>query len=284
MINTIHAFRSYVIPTFYRKLKSSNAFRSQLVIKNSLKKHIEQSYIYDDNMFPSKSYSKKHALLKQNNIITARNDRQQLYIDTLLTQNPSIVLATGPAGSAKSFLAVTVGIDRLLNNEYKRIVITRPTVPADEDVGYLPGAIDKKMDPWMQPLYDTFYKYYSVSEIKQLIANKVIDICPVAYLRGRTFEDSYIIIDEAQNCTVNQMLMILTRIGPNSKMVITGDLSQHDRKLEVNGLEDFIKRINYYKLTNNAEFIDISHIQFTEDDIVRHPVIKDIMKLYSDKN
>jgi len=276
--------RSSIIPTCYRKFKSSNAFRSQLVIKNALRKNNEYSHIYDDNIFPSKSYSKKHTLLKQNNVITPRNDRQQLYIDTLLTQSPSIVLATGPAGSAKSFLAVTVGIDRLLNNEYKRIVITRPTVPADEDVGYLPGAIDKKMDPWMQPLYDTFYKYYSVSEVKQLIANKVIDISPVAYLRGRTFEDSYIIIDEAQNCTVNQMLMILTRIGPNSKMVITGDLSQHDRKYEVNGLEDFIQRINDYKLSNNAEFIDISHIQFTEDDIVRHPVIKDIMKLYNDKN
>ena len=282
MLSKIRIFKSLMSSSYYRKCKSSGAFRSELNVKNTCKKNNEFSY--NNNIFSSKYNSKKNPFLKQNMIITPRNERQKLYIDTLLSPYPSIVIATGPAGSAKSFLAVTAGIELLLNNDYKRIVITRPTVAVDEDVGYLPGSIDKKMDPWMQPLYDTFYKYYSVIEVKQLIANKIIDICPIAYLRGRTLEDSYIIIDEAQNCTVNQMLMILTRIGPNSKMVLTGDLSQHDRKLEINGLGDFIERIIEYQSTNNMEFIDFAHIQFNEDDIVRHPVIKDIMKLYEHKN
>jgi len=217
---------------------------------------------------------------KTKNLLVARNPNQQHYIDILNTMCPSIVVATGPAGSAKSYIAVSVGIDKLVNKEYKRIVITRPAVSVDEEMGFFPGSINEKMDPWMRPLYDTFYKYYSVAEVKTMISNKIIDICPIAYLRGRTLEDSYIIIDEAQNCTINQMLMILTRIGSGSKMVITGDLSQHDRGFEINGLGDFVERLNNNGINKFNCISDICHIQFTEDDIERHPVIKDIMKLY----
>ena len=217
--------------------------------------------------------------LKNKYSIIPRNETQKIYIDTLKTQFPSIVVATGPAGSAKSYLAVSVGIECLVNKDFKKMVITRPAVSVDEEMGFLPGSIDEKMEPWMRPLYDTFYKYYSVSEVKQMVSNKIIDICPIAYLRGRTLENSYIIVDEAQNCTVNQMLMILTRIGSNSKMVITGDLTQHDRGFEINGLGDFLERLNNYHANSYAS-LDISHVQFNDDDIERHPVIKDIMKLY----
>ena len=218
---------------------------------------------------------------RSKNMLVPRNPNQELYINTLNTLFPSIVVATGPAGSAKSYIAVAVGINKLVNNEYKKLVITRPAVSVDEEMGYLPGSITEKMDPWMRPLYDTFYKYYSVSEVKNMIANKVIDICPIGYLRGRTLEDSYIIVDEAQNCTVNQMLMILTRIGANSKMVITGDLLQHDRGFEINGLCDFIERIQNNESNNGINLKDIAHLQFTQEDIVRHPVIKDILELYN---
>jgi phosphate starvation-inducible PhoH-like protein len=209
------------------------------------------------------------------------NETQKLYIDTLKKTIPSLVFCTGPAGSAKSFLAVSVGINELKEKKYKRLIVTRPTVAVEEDLGFLPGNITNKMEPWLRPLYDTFYKYYSVNEVNTMIKNKVIDICPIAYLRGRTLENSYIIIDEAQNCTVNQMLMILTRIGKESKMVLTGDLQQHDRIGNgKNGLEDFLSRMKNYSNNNNSSFLDIEHIIFTEDHVVRHPVIKDILKIY----
>jgi len=224
-----------------------------------------------------------------------RNPNQEKYIRLMESKLPYIVIATGPAGTAKSSLAVSVGIQELLKNKYEKIVITRPMVAVSEDVGFLPGGIEEKMDPWMRPLYDTFYKYYTPEQVKTMIANKVIDICPIAYLRGRTLEDSFIIIDEAQNCNVTQMLMILTRIGQNSKMVITGDPMQHDRGREKSGLTDLIEKLYHRKTKEffNHEDLDgnvtekihgIEHIAFTEGDIERHPVIKDILKLYKNEN
>ena len=243
--------------------------------------HLKSEYTKNNNLLEqSAKYKKQLYTLRNKHTLVPRNETQELYINTLKTIFPSIVIATGPAGTAKSYIAVSVGVDKLANDECKKIVITRPTVSVDEDMGFLPGTITEKMDPWMRPLYDTFYKYYSASEVKIMIANKVIDICPIAYLRGRTLEDSYIIVDEAQNCTVNQMLMILTRIGSGSKMVITGDLLQHDRGYETNGLGDFIGRLELSKLNDYASMNDIHHIEFSSDDIQRHPVIKDILKLY----
>ena len=209
------------------------------------------------------------------------NDIQKKYMNTLETIYPSIVIATGPAGSAKSFIAVSMGINEMVNKKYKRLIITRPTVPVDEDLGFLPGNINAKMDPWLRPLYDTFYKHYSVNEVKNMIDNKIIDICPISYLRGRTLEDSYIIVDEAQNTSINQMLMILTRIGNGSKMVLTGDLMQNDRgKNQINGLADFIQKIDNYNKNNASSLIDICHIKFNEEHVVRHIVIKYILNLY----
>ena len=208
---------------------------------------------------------------------------------------PYIVIASGPAGTAKSSLAVSVAISQLMDKKYERIVITRPTISADEDVGFLPGGLEDKMDPWLRPLYDTFYKYYTVDKMKDMIKNKVIDICPVAYLRGRTLENSFIIIDEAQNCSIDQMLMILTRIGPNSKMVITGDPMQHDRKSrykagqEKSGLVDLLDRVSFYKLrtststsmlTSCSVADNIDQVVFDDNDVERHPVIKDILAMY----
>jgi len=146
--------------------------------------------------------------------------------------------------------------------------------------------LEEKMDPWMRPLYDTFYKYYTPDQVKVMISNKVIDICPIAYLRGRTLENSFIIVDEAQNCTVTQMLMVLTRIGAKSKMVITGDPMQHDRGYEKNGLSDLLDRLYRSKAleANDGEATDkiqgIDHIAFTASDVERHPVIKHILKIY----
>ena len=280
--------------------------KKTLTLVNSSKKYLYNTYDNENNLFPSSiNYTKvqqklcqqqqehlqlqqlqllqqtqKNKIKNKQHILVARNPNQKLYIETLQTVIPSIVVATGPAGTSKSYIAVSVGIEKLVNKEYKRIVITRPAVSVDEEMGFLPGSINEKMEPWLRPLYDTFYKYYSVADVKTMIGNKVIDICPIAFLRGRTLEDSYIIVDEAQNCTINQMLMILTRIGSGSKMVITGDLTQHDRGFEINGLGDFIERLNNVENNQMRNLLDIVHIHFTEEDIERHPVIKDIMKLY----
>ena len=206
-----------------------------------------------------------------------RNSVQDAYIKQINNDDTSIVLATGPAGTGKSCIAVSAAIDLLNKGTYERIVITRPAVTVDEEHGFLPGKIEDKLDPWVRPLYDTFYKYYTPDEVKTMIANKIIDICPLAYLRGRTLENSFIIVDEAQNCSVKQMLMTLTRIGDGSKMIITGDPSQHDRGFEKSGLTDLIERL-YRK--NNNEIKGIAHIQFTAEHVERHPIIKQVLDLY----
>lgn len=303
MYNIIYTMSRIIRATPY--ISNSVHNKRTFVILNSSKNKSLFNYNYDDDykLYPSaashftfqqqqlqqlqqlqmQKLQEQKQKFKSKHTLIPRNPNQELYINTLDHTNPSIVVATGPAGSAKSYIAVAVGIEKLVNKEYKRLVITRPAVSVDEEMGFLPGSITEKMDPWMRPLYDTFYKYYSVAEVKTMIADKIIDICPIAYLRGRTLEDSYIIVDEAQNCTVNQMLMILTRIGSGSKMVITGDLTQHDRGFEVNGLGDFIQRLTNNEINNFNNIIDIAHIHFTEEDIERHPVIKDIMKLYNNK-
>jgi phosphate starvation-inducible PhoH-like protein len=214
---------------------------------------------------------------KIQDIMKPRNSIQDIYIKQINNDDVSIVLATGPAGTGKSCIAVSAAIDLFKKGKYERIVITRPAVTVDEEHGFLPGKIEDKLDPWVRPLYDTFYKYYTPDEVKAMIANKIIDICPLAYLRGRTLEDSFIIVDEAQNCSVKQMLMTLTRIGNGSKMIITGDPSQHDRGYEKSGLTDLIERL-YRKNIN--EIKGIAHIQFTAEHVERHPIIKHVLILY----
>lgn len=220
---------------------------------------------------------------KMNNLMTPRNSVQDAYIKNINNDETSIVLATGPAGTGKSCIAVSAAIDLFTKGKYERIVITRPAVTVDEDHGFLPGKIEDKLDPWVRPLYDTFYKYYSPDTVKSMITQKTIDICPLAYLRGRTLENSFIIVDEAQNCNVKQMLMTLTRIGSGSKMIITGDPSQHDRGNEKSGLTDLIERIYKKKIKTdyNPDTLNgIAHIQFTAEHVERHPIIKKVLELY----
>jgi phosphate starvation-inducible PhoH-like protein len=203
-----------------------------------------------------------------------RNANQEKYFELLDQITPYIVVATGSAGTGKTSIAVSVAIQKLRENEYEKIVISRPAVSVAEDLGALPGDLTSKMDPYLQPLYDTFHKYYSPDQVKAMIDRKTIDICPIGYLRGRTFENSFVIIDEAQNTTISQMLMILTRIGKGSKMVITGDPSQHDRGFDVNGLSDLLTKLE------KRDVNSVKVVQFTDGDVERHPVIKEILKLY----
>lgn len=204
-----------------------------------------------------------------------KNQNQRNYTRMLYGMKP-MIFAIGPAGTGKTMLACHAGIHGLCDNSFKKIVITRPAVSVEEDIGYLPGTLEEKMDPWTRPIMDIFFEFYSQSQINHMLREKIIEICPLAFMRGRTFKHAFIIADEMQNSTPNQMKMLLTRIGYESKIVVTGDLHQHDRKYENNGLKDIFDRIK-----NNLSS-RIEYILFNHEDIERSPVVKDVLKIYGD--
>lgn len=204
-----------------------------------------------------------------------KNANQKRYIDLLNAPNPPIVVASGSAGTGKTLLATQVGVRRLVSEEFKKIIITRPTVSVDESIGFLPGSLEDKMNPWTRPIFDVLSKHYSKKKIENMIADEIIEICPLGFMRGRTFDNSWIILDEAQNATANQVLLVLTRIGEGSKIVITGDPGQHDRGFNDNGLVDLIDRVN-----SNEVDASIGLVQFDDADVERHPVIPIILDMY----
>lgn len=210
--------------------------------------------------------------------IRPRNERQAAYLRLLESPDPPIVLAVGPAGVAKTYLCNAVGIQKLINGSVEKLIITRPAVSVDEQHGFLPGTLEDKMDPWMRPIYDVFYKFISPQQCQDMIKKQKIEICPLAYMRGRTFDNAWICADEMQNSTVSQMMMLLTRIGANSKLVITGDPHQHDRGFAVNGLTDFTRRLDASICEQTHS--DIQIVRFGHEEIERHPVIKRVIDLY----
>jgi phosphate starvation-inducible protein PhoH and related proteins len=183
------------------------------------------------------------------------------------------LLAHGPAGCGKTLLATQNGIDLLKLQKIEKIVITRPVVGADEDIGFLPGTLQRKMEPWTRPLIDIFHKNYTVNRVQKMIRDEQIEIAPLAFMRGRTFENSYIIADEMQNTTVNQFKMLLTRIGEGSKLVITGDLDQTDRGKN-NGMADFLHKLW------RSQAHHICNVQLMGEDIVRHKAVSEALKIY----
>ena len=214
---------------------------------------------------------------KQRVVINARNANQKLYLTKLYEEATSIVLAIGPAGTGKTMLAVQFGVKLFQEGKVDKIVVTRPAVSVDEDLGFLPGDLNEKMAPWTRPIFDVLGEYYQTKEIAKMLEEGVIEISPLAYMRGRTFKNAYIVADEMQNATVNQMKMLLTRLGEGSKMVVTGDLAQADR-LSDNGLINFC---NLLEKTKYLEHIDI--IQFDARDIERHNAVKEILAIYGDE-
>ena len=212
---------------------------------------------------------------KQRVSISARNANQKEYLKKLQDDNTNIVLAIGPAGTGKTMLAVQHGIKLFQEGIVDKIVVTRPAVSVDEDLGFLPGTLNEKMAPWTRPIFDVFQEYYQAKDIAKMLEEGVIEISPLAYMRGRTFKNAYIIADECQNTTVNQMKMLLTRLGEGSKMVVTGDLAQADR-MNDNGLIDFCNLL----AGKNLKHIDI--IEFDHRDIERHHAVKEILSIYGD--
>ena len=207
--------------------------------------------------------------------IIPRSKKQSDYLKAL--QNENIVVSLGPAGTGKSYLAVSVAVTLLMEKKIDRVILSRPAVEAGERLGFLPGDMKEKVDPYLRPLYDSLYDLFHFEKIQRMIEIGDIEIAPLAFMRGRTLKNSFAILDEAQNATDTQIKMFLTRIGENSKIVVNGDPSQIDLpNKNISGL-DRSKRIL-------SHLNEISVVDFDHNDVVRHPLVSKIVKAYSDKN
>lgn len=204
---------------------------------------------------------------------------QEKYIDLLNDSNKLIIFAAGPAGTGKTMLAVLAALKAYKEGEITKIVITRPAVGVDDEQhGFLPGTLNQKMEPWTRPIFDIIAEYYRPQEIAKMLDEQQIEIAPLAFMRGRSLKNAFIICDEMQNATVNQMKMVLTRLGENSRMVVTGDLRQTDRKFaNDNGLSDFISKL---KQSNSNS---MASVEFEVKDVRRHPIVAEVLKLYGEE-
>ena len=203
---------------------------------------------------------------------------QETYVNLLTDPSKLIVFATGPAGTGKTMLAMMAGIKALKEGVIRKIVLTRPAVGVDDEKhGFLPGDLNQKMEPWTRPLFDVLAEYYDSKEIARMLDEQIIEISPLAFMRGRTFKHSWIIADEMQNATPNQMKMLLTRLGENSKMIVTGDTRQADRADPDNGLLDFKALVESYA---RCQYVD--GVELTGKDIQRHPAVVEILKIYKE--
>lgn len=211
-------------------------------------------------------------------LYTPKTHNQRQYYEYLKNDNVNIVVCAGPAGSGKTALACHYAIEKYKQGVFKKIVITRPLVTVEEDIGFLPGTLNKKMEPWTRPMMDIFNEYYPLSIINNMIKEGIIEISPLAFMRGRTFKDSIIIADEMQNSSPNQMLMVLTRIGDASKLVITGDMNQTD--MSKSGLSDFL--LHYHIGSRNIDGLSkhVKVVELNNSDIVRHHVVSKILDMY----
>lgn len=201
--------------------------------------------------------------------IQPRNDSQAEFMQAL--DEHSLVVASGPAGTGKTYVAVAKAVEALEAGDVSRIVLSRPAVEAGETLGYLPGGMEDKLSPYLRPLYDALSDRLSGRKLKALLAENIIEIAPIGFMRGRTLNNAYVVIDEAQNCTYGQLKMLLTRLGWHSTMVITGDPEQSDLLPGVSGLDGISGKLESLK--------DVSVIRFTDKDVVRHPLVAEMIQV-----
>jgi phosphate starvation-inducible PhoH-like protein len=207
--------------------------------------------------------------------IIPRSEKQKEYVRAL--RQSDIIISAGPAGTGKTFLAVAVGLTMLLEKKIERIILSRPAVEAGERLGFLPGDMKEKVDPYLRPLYDSLYDLFHFEKIQRMIEIGDIEIAPLAFMRGRTLKNSFAILDEAQNATDTQIKMFLTRIGENSKIVVNGDPSQIDLpNKSISGLDRSKKLLSHLN--------EISVVDFDHSDVVRHPLVSKIVKAYNNHN
>jgi len=218
-----------------------------------------------------------------------RTENQEAYVKHLMDVSTPIVVGVGPAGSGKTLFACVQAVSALNSGFIQKIILTRPIVPVEEDMGFLPGDLKQKMDPWTRPIFDILLESYAQKDIDTMLHNGVLEISPLAYMRGRTFKNAFIIADEMQNSSPNQMMMLTTRIGDKSKLVITGDLQQCDRG-PANGLVDFIAKVRAYEIRNaidrklvgkKKEGVGIRIVEMRLEDIQRSPIVSKLIEIYS---
>ena len=207
--------------------------------------------------------------------ILPRNKNQETYMLKLLDRGKDIVFGIGPAGTGKTLIGVQVAVKLFKEGVVDKIIVTRPAVSVDEDLGFLPGTLEQKMAPWTRPIFDVLREYFNAREISGMIDEGIIEISPLAYMRGRTFKRAFILADEMQNATQSQMKMLLTRIGIGSKMAVTGDLAQADR-VNDNGLLKFVGFLDDKQLSR----LDI--VRFAKGDIERHEAVREVLEVYGD--
>jgi len=208
-------------------------------------------------------------------VVTARSANQLRYIQAM--EQSDLVFAIGPAGTGKTYLAVAVAVQMLMNKRVNRIILTRPAVEAGEKLGFLPGDLQEKVDPYLRPLYDALYDIMDYERVERFLERRTIEIAPLAFMRGRTLGDSFIILDEGQNTTSEQMKMFLTRIGLDSKVVVTGDVTQID--LPPGKRSGLVEAREILSGIEGIEFV-----YFTEKDVVRHPLVKSIIRAYEERS
>jgi len=242
--------------------------------RRSSRSNNAQAFVVDNTVVNFNQYVQQRKAVH----LIPKSLNQEEYISLLEDTSKYIVFATGPAGTGKTMLAVLAGIKALKEGEVKKIVMTRPAVGVDDEQhGFLPGDINAKMEPWTRPLFDVFAEYYSSRDIARMIDEQTIEIAPLAYMRGRTFKDSWIVADEMQNATPGQMKMLLTRLGEGSKIVVTGDTRQADRSESNNGLLDFKSLVAAYQQSKY-----VAGVEFISKDIMRHPAVAEVLKIYKE--
>ena len=255
---------------------------SELFLKKirEVEKYCEEFNSLSEDVILDIIKGKGPTVVKQENLIihgmngkpiTARTENQQLLVKAF--ENNDLVFATGPAGSGKTFVAIALAVKALKNKEVRKIILSRPAVEAGEKLGFLPGEMKDKLDPYLQPLYDALQDMIPAAKLKEYMENNVIQIAPLAFMRGRTLNDAVIILDEAQNTTTHQIKMFLTRLGMNAKMIVTGDVTQID--LPPSTTSGLRQAMQILKGVNG-----IGKIEFTKKDIVRHKLVQRIVEAY----
>ena len=258
-------------------------------IKKKYNRHRKQSQkellnMYFDEMKPEPEatipfvYSHLSGVEKkrlEDKFTVPRGIHQEQYCSMLRKPSKKIIVVSGPAGTGKTLFATEFGVKNFIQGTFEKLVFTRPSVAVDEDLGYLPGTLEDKMAPWVRPIYDVLYQFVTPKEVQQYMEEKQIEIAPLGYMRGRTFKNTWIVADEMQNSTVSQMKMLLTRLGENSRLIITGDLEQFDRSNETNGLEDFLEKFRGKRSSS------ISSFEFERNDIQREDVVKEVLEIYA---
>jgi phosphate starvation-inducible PhoH-like protein len=272
---------------FIRRDLSTKKTNNNKIIKLA---HIRDYFEQSDKEEPDNDYyidnynNYNYTNYKQNNStidLKSFSPEKMEYIKNLRNDERPIVICTGPTGSGKTYLACLEALHSLHRGTIQKILLTRPAVSIEnEQHGFLPGNLESKMDPWLKPIYDNFEDISTPKKLAYLIKNKTIEVCPLAYIRGRTFKNTFIIADEMQNSSPMQFKTLLTRIGDNTKIILTGDFNQSDiNDVHKNdGLNDFLHKLRMYSHINDTKFI--SYINLTNADVIRHPSVIEVLEIY----